>query len=659
MDGTRIALVQMRMTTSAQIVETIGESGLLLPDLVADGLAANDRAKYYLTLLQTASAHARQPLDAVPDLRTARESSGVADASLDDVIRSSRDAGGGAVFIPHADDIRQRLFDDVDRMLEPLRATAAQDAGQRERFERFRTRFEAQAKAAGSWAGDRADVAAIDALVGGGGGNDTLHRLIMDLHRELNHLLENIAIETIDGAKASGLTPADRVLVGAFMAGVNQTAALKFDHPGLGTTAVRYGDHLSIQNDLGTTEGHLVVLRIADLSVTLFYSDVHPRRARFLQELLQPYDVEWQSGAGSKSADVEMFVGRYTARGAPELEQFLTFFGSRLVFLIDWNRARKRLNRFVKKGDAVAVLKWAADNNVGHRAFLQMGDAQLVYTVFERIAPSRVRYGARLDELIGRESALAFLKAVLRIASTRLAGGHSERLIQDEVEAELLTHLQTSERQILDAASEHAMLLSALAERLRRTLARPGIALAQDEIARTARLAKSWETRADEMVRQVSRSLDRADGVQALRRLLGQADDVADALEESAFLLTLVPNAVADDAVAALRPLSDFAGEGTKEYVRCLEYARDIARLPTRADVQEVLVCVDRLAELEHASDAAERAARGTLVSRCTDFRGLQILLDAARGFEQATDALARCGLTIRDYVLSSGPGHR
>ena len=40
------------MPTKVAIIEQIGEKGLLLPELVNRGLAANDRLKYYLTLLQ-------------------------------------------------------------------------------------------------------------------------------------------------------------------------------------------------------------------------------------------------------------------------------------------------------------------------------------------------------------------------------------------------------------------------------------------------------------------------------------------------------------------------------------------------------------------------------------------------------------------------------
>jgi hypothetical protein len=61
------------------------------------------------------------------------------------------------------------------------------------------------------------------------------------------------------------------------------------------------------------------------------------------------------------------------------------------VFLIDWNRARKRLARLISKSEAVGLLKWAADNNVGHRAFLQAGDIQLIETAFDRAVPLQTR----------------------------------------------------------------------------------------------------------------------------------------------------------------------------------------------------------------------------------------------------------------------------
>ncbi len=65
---------------------------------------------------------------------------------------------------------------------------------------------------------------------------DSLHILVMDLHKELNKLQSEISDESIGGAKVYAIQEPDRVLINAFMSGLNKTSPLKFDHPGLGTT---------------------------------------------------------------------------------------------------------------------------------------------------------------------------------------------------------------------------------------------------------------------------------------------------------------------------------------------------------------------------------------------------------------------------------------
>jgi hypothetical protein len=46
------------------------------------------------------------------------------------------------------------------------------------------------------------------------------------------------------------------------------------------------------------------------------------------------------------------------------------------------------------------------------------------------------------------------------------------------------------------------------------------------------------------------------------------------------------------------------------------------------------------------------------LVQASSDFRELYVLSAIAGGFEEASDALARCSHKIRDYVLSSVSVH-
>ena len=118
----------------------------------------------------------------------------------------------------------------------------------------------------------------------------------MDLHKQLNALQAALAEETIDGAAAYGLGPADRPRVAAFMAGLNRTARLKFDHPGLGTTATRARGRLVIQNDIGTTDAHVIVIHVEALTISVTYTDVHPERLRFFQELLAPRAPSWETG---------------------------------------------------------------------------------------------------------------------------------------------------------------------------------------------------------------------------------------------------------------------------------------------------------------------------------------------------------------------------
>ena len=126
----------------------------------------------------------------------------------------------------------------------------------------------------------------IDAMTSGArGAGDSLHLVVMDAHRAINKLQAATALETLAGAHVHGLSPPSRRLVAAFMEGLNRTAPLKFNHPGLGTTATEHAGRLLIQNDIGTTDAHVLVIRVDGLAVTLTYTDVHRARLKFFQGL--------------------------------------------------------------------------------------------------------------------------------------------------------------------------------------------------------------------------------------------------------------------------------------------------------------------------------------------------------------------------------------
>src|SRR5262249_3950910 len=277
-----------------------------------------------------------------------------------------------------------------------------------------------------------------------------------------------LATEDLDGALVYGLREDDRPLVAAFMAGVNQTRGLKFDHPGLGTTAARSGGRLVLQNDIGLTEAHLPVIHVAGRRGTLTYPDVHLERLLFFQQLFDGFAVHWgdtvsRRAAGLREDLYHLCLGTYEARDEADLRDYLTFLGSRLVFLIDWNRARKRLRKFAPRRVCLGVLRWAADHNHGHRGFLALGGEQLLFDALQAAGRLPLPPGGQLSDFLGPERTAEFLKFTLQTASEGLRAGQSELLIRDEISAELRHYIDTVHQGLLEVAAEHASLVVELA----------------------------------------------------------------------------------------------------------------------------------------------------------------------------------------------------
>ena len=119
-------------------------------------------------------------------------------------------------------------------------------------------------------------------------------------------------------------------------------------------------------------------------------------------------------------------TGRFEAKDADSCCAYLEFLGSRLVFLIDWNHARKQLRGFLRGPDRLALLSWAAETETGHRGFLELGGARLVNQAIEATAGSSMHFGDRLCEVLGDAEALNFLRFVFRTATEGLLSGQSQ-----------------------------------------------------------------------------------------------------------------------------------------------------------------------------------------------------------------------------------------
>jgi uncharacterized protein Yka (UPF0111/DUF47 family) len=638
------------MSQKTRIVDTLGEQSLLRPAVINAALAANDRAKYYFTLLQTAVSRAQRPDSRAPDLRRERLACGVDNDGLDGIVAEATMDRDGRVRIGDGSTVVRALVGEVATMLAPF----ADEAGQS-----FRARFGALRERADALLPDVYAPADIDAMTSvSRDGGDSLHLLVMDVHKALNAAQATIASEDVDGASAYAIEPADRPLIAAFMRGVHRTAPLKFDHPGLGTTATHSGRQLILQNDIGTTDAHVLVVHVEGLKVALTYTDVHLPRLLFFQNLFEGRGVEWDDTRSRRDDAMDdgvfhLCVGTFTAASSRELQDYLAFLGSRLVFLIDWNKARKRLQALVSKGDAIRLLLWAAQNDVGHMGFLKAGGESLVFNALDFVLKGQARFGQQLTQVLDKREATTFLKFVIRTCAESGLRGEPESFAQDAVRAELFNSFRTVQERLYDILADHAALIAEIAGGVRDSLLQAGLASAGKTFLRNAERAKEWESGADDLVNRARSASANSDATEFFRLIVELTDDIADELEDAAFHLTLLPPAGSRaDAEARLQALSELLVHGTQEYVKLVENARHVRRGGAREDVHDFLAAIHRIQQIEHDTDEAQRGIKRALLTSVDDARTLFVMTTVARNLEQAADGLMHCGLRIRDHVL-------
>ena len=167
------------------------------------------------------------------------------------------------------------------------------------------------------------DIARLTGISGGDG--DSLHRLVMDLHKALNRLSASHAEEVLAGAHVYGLRPEDRSAVEAFMRGVEVDPQAEIRSSGSCDHRVASGARLTIQNDIGETDAHVVVI-----AVERGRGDGHLHRcssgAREILHRPVPriFPVQW-SGLDRKSAEglgddgvFYLVTGRFRSRRRQE-----------------------------------------------------------------------------------------------------------------------------------------------------------------------------------------------------------------------------------------------------------------------------------------------------------------------------------------------------
>jgi uncharacterized protein Yka (UPF0111/DUF47 family) len=432
---------------------------------------------------------------------------------------------------------------------------------------------------------------------------------------------------------------------------------LKFDHPGLDTMATRAGDRLLIQNDIGTTDAHVLVITVHCNAVTVTYTDVHRGRTKFFVGLFEEFSAKW-SGLDRQAADglgddgnFYLVTGRYEAASADECDAFLTAVGAALVFLIDWNKARKLLRNWVTKNDAASILSWAAQHRIGHRAFLQLGGDELISAAVRNAAPTRIGFGERLDQVLGRKAAVDFLKTALRASTEALSAGRSVRLVRDQIEADLVRLLEGVDSTLLAIVVRQAGLAHDIAAALAHHIAALQAGRLVDGKLLAARAGRI-EQKADRIAIEGRKEVTRLNARPIIEQLMDRVEEAIDELEQAAFIASLAPAEIDPALLLALAELCKVAISGAEAAASGLAAAADVPA-GRRADAEDALAAVVRLIDAEHAADIYERNVTAQVFAGGLDLTTSLSVLELARAIERATDRLAGFGHLLRQHVMT------
>jgi len=688
------------MAEKSKILEVLGgKSGeLLLMEKVHRALQANERTKYLLTLLQLGLTQAHVQAPDPDDLSLERRRAGIEDAELDRVIPSASLGPDGGLAIPGSEKILAMLIEETARMCVPLwiarRAEAELLAGRLWNIAQgCRPFLDGQESklftdsGLSALEGYQAPAAVLPGENGAGPraavppgvvsqeliprltsaerrGPDSLHLVVMDAHKVLNALIADLGgrREKIGSVETLGLTAGDKTLVEAFSEGLNATASLKGSHPGLGTTAVRVGSKLLLQNDIGETDAHVILLEIEEGKLDLTYTDVHDKRIEFFTELLRDLNLRWRRVESQASRDLSegtffLLRGLLSFKDQQHAAHALREIGSRLVFLIDWNKARKRLRNFIRGSEVQEVLLWSARERIGHMPFLSYGDEELIYESLEALPRGTVRLGEPLSSILGREGSLEFIRDALRLAKESYDRREPRILLVDRLRCSLLARAQKlgggADEMLVELAGLAVEASLAFRDALRAvTRPIPGL------IARSHERIARWEERADDRLNRI-RKLHLKEP-QPLLPVAEMVDDALDSLEDACDLTRALSEcfpqgALPGELLAILEESAELSLQSSQLFLRIVHLYR---RLVHRGIAEPLFSMINELKIAEQRGDEVKRQFRWKSLPSPADHRLLQLLGELKDREEEAINALSRGGFRIHDLAYAAMENH-
>ena len=100
--------------------------------------------------------------------------------------------------------------------------------------------------------------------------------------------------------------------------------------------------------------------------------------------------------------------------------------------------------------------------------------------------------------------------------------------------------------------------------------------------------------------------------------------------------------------------MADLLAEASQEWIKAVGHATQVGLAASRAETEDFLTAIDRVAALEHQADATERTLAAMAVQHAKDFRQLHLFTAVGGKLEAAADALKHASLMLRDHVLET-----
>ena len=139
-------------------------------------------------------------------------------------------------------------------------------------------------------------------------------------------------------------------------------------------------------------------------------------------------------------------------------------------------------------------------------------------------------------------------------------------------------------------------------------------------------------------------------------RLVEQSDDVADALEEAAFLINLIADQHQKgwnaDVRKVLARLAETVLQATQDHVKALAIGRTLGVESSAVDNDEFLAATWRVLQAERKCDGLLRDARRVILGAIKDAPTLMLANDLAATLEEASDHLLAAGYALRDVAF-------